>query len=143
MSAFDRVVGAVEQFKPAGQGRGMARCPAHKDRRASLSIRETDSGSVLLHCFAGCHVEQVVATLGLQMEDLFPPRPATDGGRPVDRKPYSARQVIEALQHELRVAWIILADLAAGKDITPADRRRAGLARERCMALIDELRLAH
>ena len=84
-----------------------------------------------------------MATLGLQMEDLFPPRPTTGSGRPVDRKPYSARQVIEALQHELRVAWIILADLAAGKDITPADRRRAGLARERCLALIDELRLAH
>lgn len=122
----------------------MARCPAHKDRRASLSVREFDSGAVGLHCFAGCSVDEIVGALGLQLEDLFPSRTATPGGgRPADRRPYSSRQVVEALQHELRVAWVILTDLAAGKEPTAADRRRAGIARERCTALIDELRLAH
>jgi hypothetical protein len=32
----------------------VARCPAHDDRTASLSIREGEGGRVLLHCFAGC-----------------------------------------------------------------------------------------
>jgi len=50
----------------------MARCPAHDDRNASLSIGEGDDGRVLVKCFAGCSAEQVVAALGLTMADLWP-----------------------------------------------------------------------
>src|SRR5262245_4378089 len=45
-------------------------CPSHEDRRPSLGI--TPSGDkVLLHCFAGCSAEAVVAAIGLSMSDLF------------------------------------------------------------------------
>ena len=44
-------------------GRGwMARCPAHDDRKPSLSIRD-ENGKVLFHCHAGCRQEQVIAAL--------------------------------------------------------------------------------
>lgn len=33
---------------------GTARCPAHDDRNPSLSIRNGEAGTLLLHCFAGC-----------------------------------------------------------------------------------------
>src|SRR5262249_53996738 len=46
-------------------------CPAHDDRRNSLSIAEAD-GRILLKCFAGCPVERIVGALGLRMQDLFP-----------------------------------------------------------------------
>ncbi len=55
------------------QGQGhTAKCPAHDDRKNSLSIREGDDGRVLLHCFARCDVARIVAALGLTMRDLFP-----------------------------------------------------------------------
>src|SRR5260370_821519 len=41
----------------------MARCPAHEDREPSLSIKETDSGKVLVHCHTGCDQQQVIAAL--------------------------------------------------------------------------------
>jgi hypothetical protein len=41
---------------------GAARCPAHEDRRASLSIRDGEQ-SVLVKCFAGCAAELVIAAL--------------------------------------------------------------------------------
>jgi putative DNA primase/helicase len=41
----------------------MARCPAHEDRTPSLSIRDSDEGKVLVHCFAGCEQERVIAAL--------------------------------------------------------------------------------
>ena len=41
----------------------MARCPAHDDRTPSLSIGEGEGGTVLMHCFAGCHQRDVIAAL--------------------------------------------------------------------------------
>jgi hypothetical protein len=53
-----------------------ARCPAHDDSKASLSISEAENGSVLMHCFAGCTAQSIVDALGLTMKDLFPAKPA-------------------------------------------------------------------
>lgn len=141
MSAVDLILSRLERVKRTGPGRWMARCPCHKDRTASLSIRELDDGRVLVHDFAGCEVEAVLGAVGVGMEDLFPPRPAGAApGRPAESRPFSARDLLNALASELRVAWLVLSDVAAGKEIGPSDRKRAGLARERCGALIEELR---
>lgn len=40
--------------RQTGPGSYLGHCFAHEDRSPSLSIRETDAGRVLLHCFAGC-----------------------------------------------------------------------------------------
>jgi hypothetical protein len=48
-----------------------ARCPAHNDHNNSLSVGEGDDGKVLLHCHAGCSVEEIVDELDLTMHDLF------------------------------------------------------------------------
>lgn len=50
----------------------MAKCPAHDDQRASLSVRVGDSGRVLVHCHAGCKVTDVLAAIGLSLADLTP-----------------------------------------------------------------------
>lgn len=50
-----------------------AKCPAHEDRVASLSIGEGSGGRVLLHCHAGCAPTDIVAAAGLTFTDLFPP----------------------------------------------------------------------
>jgi putative DNA primase/helicase len=48
-------------------------CPAHEDNRRSLSIAIGENGRVLLKCFAGCKVEDIVESIGLKMTDLFAP----------------------------------------------------------------------
>jgi hypothetical protein len=48
-------------------------CPAHPDKKPSLSISE-DRGKILVHCHAGCTAEAVVASLGLKLADLMPPK---------------------------------------------------------------------
>ena len=50
----------------------MARCPAHDDRKPSLSIRDADDGKVLVRCHAGCDQARVIAALrsrGLWIEN--------------------------------------------------------------------------
>ncbi len=52
-------------------------CPAHADRKPSLSIGLGEQGQVLLKCFAGCPLERIVETMGLTMADLFPDEAST------------------------------------------------------------------
>lgn len=47
-------------------------CPAHSDARSSLSVGVRPDGSLLLHCHAGCSLDQVLAAVGLGRRDLFP-----------------------------------------------------------------------
>jgi hypothetical protein len=48
-----------------------ALCPAHEEKRNSLSITHGDDGKAILNCHAGCEVKDIVAAIGLQMRDLF------------------------------------------------------------------------
>ena len=54
------------------QGGYVARCPAHRDHRPSLSIRPGSDGRVLVHYWAGCQTLAVLGALGLTWSDLFP-----------------------------------------------------------------------
>jgi len=47
-----------------------ARCPAHEDRNPSLSISEGENGVPLVHCFAGCTQDRLIAVL--QARHLWP-----------------------------------------------------------------------
>jgi putative DNA primase/helicase len=75
MNAFERVIGELElrdlKVRYLGQGRAEAQCPAHDDRNPSLSITEQADGKVLLHCHAGCEIDDVLAAIGLEKRDLF------------------------------------------------------------------------
>jgi hypothetical protein len=64
---LDRLAGV----RGSGRDRWEAHCPAHEDRRRSLSVAVGESAKVLLKCHAGCPVEQIVAALELRMTDLF------------------------------------------------------------------------
>jgi hypothetical protein len=59
-----------------------ARCPAHDDERASLSVGRGDDGRVLLHCHAGCEPAEVCQAIGLTLRDLFAP---SDSGNELGR----------------------------------------------------------
>jgi len=67
-------------------GQWSARCPAHEDRRQSLSVSVGRDGRVLMKCHTGCDVEDIVAAMGLQMKDLFvevtPEQAFQPSGRP-------------------------------------------------------------
>jgi hypothetical protein len=64
------VLDRLGDVKQSGNG-WTARCPAHDDRHASLSISQGENGRVLLCCHTGCKTEQIVSALGMKMSDLF------------------------------------------------------------------------
>lgn len=125
MSA-ETLLSRLEKVKRSGTGSWLACCPAHADKTPSLTIREVDDGRVLLHCFGGCSVEEVLGAVSLGFDALFPPKPI-DGAKPL-RRPFPAADVLEALSHETGLVAIAACRLARGERI---EAQRLLLAAER------------
>ena len=119
-------------------GQYSAPCPAHDDKSPSLTIRENPDGAVLLHCFAGCSVGAIVAALGLELSDLFPPREKS--GREPKRQPrlITAGQALELLQAEATFIAVAAGNLSIGVVLTPAERERLRQAAARIGWLREE-----
>ena len=71
MTPVELVLSKLPDAKRNGKG-WTARCPAHDDRRPSLSVNEGKNSKALVFCFAGCSKPEVVTALGLRMRDLMP-----------------------------------------------------------------------
>ena len=71
-------------------GRYMAKCPNHPDSTPSLSVSVGEGGKILLKCFAGCQVEDIVGAMGLTMNDLF-----ADGSLPTGKQADAAAKEAE------------------------------------------------
>jgi hypothetical protein len=87
------VLARLEAVRRSGDG-WTARCPAHEDRRASLSIGTGRDGRALLTCHAGCSADAVAHAAGLELRDLFPAPPEpfpirSDHARIVKTYPYT------------------------------------------------------
>ena len=57
----------------AGRGIKQAykvKCPCHKDKKPSLIISESVTGKILFHDHAGCNTEDILASIGLSMNDI-------------------------------------------------------------------------
>ncbi len=68
---LERILLQLQDVKQAGNSY-IARCPAHDDEKASLSLSRGDDGRVLMYCHAGCAIEEICSTLGIKTRDLFP-----------------------------------------------------------------------
>jgi 5S rRNA maturation endonuclease (ribonuclease M5) len=69
-NAVLKVLSRLPDAKQNGRS-WMAKCPCHDDGKASLSISQGDDGRALVNCFAGCSVDNIVASIGLTKADLF------------------------------------------------------------------------
>lgn len=64
------VLSRLDHVDSRGAGRWSARCPAHPDKSPSLSLALGERG-VLIRCWAGCALDEIVMALGLTVSDLF------------------------------------------------------------------------
>ena len=60
----------LEGVRENGERSWVARCPAHDDHNPSMSVTAS-GGKILMHCHAGCTIEEICAGLGIQKKDLF------------------------------------------------------------------------
>lgn len=112
----------LERVRSTGSGRWVACCPSHEDRSPSLTIRELDDGRVLLHCFAGCSVEEVLSSVGLTFDALFPEK-VIENCKPV-RRPFAAADVLECVAAECLIVAVAAANLKRGMELEGIDYER-------------------
>lgn len=93
---------------------------------------------MLLYCFAGCGAAAVVAALGMELTDLFPPREKT--GREPTRYPrlLTAGQALELLETEARLVAVAACNVAHGVVLNQTDLDRLTQAAGRIAWLREE-----
>lgn len=132
-SPAQQLIGRLEGIITTGKG-WRARCPAHGGKSASLAITESDSGTLLLHCFAGCQIHDVLAAVGLQVGDLFV-RKDLRSMTPAERSQLRQaallprwKAALEVLVTEASVVLIGASHLGDGEPLTDTDLTRLRVA---------------
>lgn len=122
----------LHKVRSRGKDAWVACCPAHEDSDPSMTIAERD-GTVLMHCFAGCSVQEICSAVGLEVTDLFPEREEISSNvARRDRKPYfPAEAVLTALASEALVLELCLQVLGNQGVLDPQMKDRALLASQR------------
>lgn len=135
----ERLLSRLSGVKKTGPDRWIARCPAHGDKRPSLSIRQTDDGRLLVHDWAGCAPAEIMAAAGLTLADLFE-RPAGHHAGPLPKRSrWNGPDAWRIVAHEAAVAAVAASDAAAGRPVTPEDAARAWLAADRLAEAVSTL----
>jgi hypothetical protein len=134
MKNIEQLLNRLEHVK-GRNGQWTARCPAHADRGPSLSIREAEDGRVLIHCFAGCDVHNIVQSVGMDIGDLFPPdekrKDYSVEGKPKLKPAFFASDLMRIIAFEALVVQIAAFDMANGKKLNDRDKERMMVAYER------------
>ena len=132
MSAGNNLLARLDKVKRTGPGTWTSRCPAHDDRGPSLAVREIEDGRILIHCFAGCDVHDVLAAVDLTFGDLFPEK-ITHHAKS-ERRPFPASDVLRCISFEVMVVAAAAVALLAGEPFSEIDRERLILAASRIQA---------
>lgn len=130
MTDINNLLNRLDGVKSTGNGKWLAKCPAHEDRNASFGIKLTDEGSILLNCFAGCDKETILGSLGLTFSDLFPPKPERfDYTRSKPRPPkFSAHEIVKLAVFESTLIVLAIGQLMTTGKISPTDLVRVNTA---------------
>jgi hypothetical protein len=116
----------LKGVRSAGKDRWIARCPHHNDRSPSLAITKGDQVPILLHCFAGCDVGEIVGAVGLELSDLMPPRDPQfrDDQRARLAVPFTSEQALRCLSAESTFLFVAIADITRGKPLDELTKDR-------------------
>ena len=134
MSKLDQLLSRLRQVK--GKNHSFtACCPAHDDKSPSLAVRETTDGRILLHCFGGCSVEEVLGAVGMEMADLFPD--TGEHHQPKVKPRFYAIDLLRIIEREALIVSLVAMDIYKGRDVPDRDRERLLVAKNRITEALD------
>jgi hypothetical protein len=137
VSAVTRVLERLDGARQVGPGKWRSRCPGHGSKSQSLAIADVD-GRVLLKCFAGCETEAVLNAINMTFRDLYD-APLGEH-KPVQRSPWTARDVLDLVLVEAQLVGIVASDMLERRTICEKDWRRLAQATGRLVGIANEVR---
>jgi len=138
--SVETFLSALDKVKRNGKVQWIACCPAHDDKSPSMTIAETDDGRVLVHCFAGCSVEEILGAVGMEFDVLYPPKPERNEPFKPIAKPFMAYSVVEVLAFEALIVVTAARLIANGETLDSNDYQRLLLAAERMQGVVNHVR---
>ena len=130
----------VEKLSPQNhQARYRACCPAHGDKNPSLSIALSQRDAILLKCWSGCSPQEVVEALGMDMSDLFPPRPERIDHRVRSKRSFHAYDAVAVLARDAMFLTMIAAKLRNKEALTEKDMADLVTVTGRCQRIAEEV----
>lgn len=124
--SVENILRQLQQVRRTNKDQWLACCPAHDDKNPSLAIRHLQDGRVLMHCFSGCDVNNIVNALGLEMDSLFPKKNSRISSS--ERNPFPANQALKALAFESLIVLIAGKAIQTGYPLPEEDFSRLLLA---------------
>jgi len=135
--SIDNLLSRLDNVKPNGSGKWLACCPAHPDKSPSLAIKEID-GKILIHCFAGCPVTDIVSAIGLELSDLMPDNPTYQKGAKPPR--FNKYELFDRLAFESVILSLAIRQLLNGEILEQSDLSRVLLAESTINGIVREVR---
>ncbi|NMZ80794.1 virulence-associated protein E [Pseudomonas mandelii] len=126
MMPAHKLLSRLDNVREVKMGKWTACCPAHDDKDPSMNITEVEDGKLLVKCWAGCSVTEILASVELELRDLFP----DCGSKPRRLGPSRA-----AIERERMVHLIGQSLIAQGAELSEEDRHRFELACDRLAGL--------
>jgi hypothetical protein len=117
MSKLDNLLSRLQKVKRTGKDSHIALCPCHQDKSPSLTIRELEPDHILVNCFAGCETYDVLGSIGLTFDDVYPDR-VKDEYRKPEQIPFNPRDVLSALHGQAIEVLMFAKDIQKGKVLT-------------------------
>lgn len=142
MSPIEKVLNSLESSRMVSLDKWIAKCPAHDDRRPSLSLKVATDGKVLIHCWAGCSTPDVLYAMGLDFSDLFPNQNRRIRGHACGSltRQFDFRDAFLGVAHEILVVRLILEQMHDGQAVKEEHKERLALAETRvsdALAFVD------
>ena len=128
----------LDKVRQSAPDRWTALCPAHEDKTPSLAIREIEGDRILIHCFGGCSVHEIVAAVGMEISDLFPEKPVNYDGKPTrERRPFSAEDALRCLAFEGQIVRLAAERVLSRQSMSGEDAARLALASQRISTALE------
>jgi len=128
----ENILGRLEKVRKTSGHSWIACCPAHGDKSPSLAIKEIEDGRTLLHCFAGCSANEVLDSIGLTLQDLYP-ESIGQHFKPIKR-PWIAQDVLRCLAVEVLIILQCAKALKMGTSLSDSELQRLSLSVTRIQA---------
>lgn len=137
---IDILLSKLDKPRQTAPNKWLACCPAHDDRSPSLAIKTIDDGKILLHCFSGCSVSEIVESLSLKLADLMPESPRGYGQARQKPPRFNKSELFDLLIFESLLIALAIKEMLSGRRLDEADLLRIERAESLIFELVKEVR---